>query len=289
MNVDHLDCWPEFSQEDPMTVAIFMSGSGSNAKKIIEAYIADRDAGLALFKPALIFTDNPKSNAERIATKDYADKGVVVPFVCNDIHKFGASKSSRERFDIEQVKCLDDFGVAMVALAGYDWTVTPALCNSLLTVNVHPGDLRASDNGKRPYVGLGWIPSAKAVLAGEKYVHSSVHVVTSELDAGPLLAVSAGVPVGLSLEERAVCLGSAKNLTEVRHAVKDSKLSDEMLAESFPIYGIAKALQEQLKVKGDWVIFPRVVRDLASGKFSYANGIIHYEGMPIPNGLEVLK
>jgi phosphoribosylglycinamide formyltransferase-1 len=266
-------------QGNPMRVAIFMSGTGSNARKIIDTYVADRDSGVESFVPVLLFSDNPKSNAKSIA-EEYRSKNVFLNVVCNDIRKFGVQRDKREDFDLVQAELLKAHNIYCVALAGYDWVVSYPLFNEFLTVNVHPGDLRVrgADN-KRKYVGLGWVPSAKAVLAGEDYVHSCVHVVNRELDGGSLLRVSAGVPV--NQYRRDVLLGSADSLDEV---VKDVK-RDPALSDAYPIVRIAKDLQERLKVSGDWVIFPRVIRDLSRGLYSSVNGIMHYGGLPIPNGV----
>lgn len=267
---------PLYNHGTPMNVAIFMSGSGTNAKKIIEAYIDDRRSGSVVFEPVLIFSDNPDSNAERIGRQDYASQGVVLDVVCDPIRKCIKdlkSMESREIYDFVHLVLCDEHDVDCVALAGYDWIVTSEICDKFLTVNVHPGDLRVrKPNGRPAYAGLGWEPSAKAVLAGENNVYTSVHVVTPVLDGGPILDLSDPVPVPesvRSLEDRAVLLGMAESVKQISEFIRASPdTCHEELCKLFPIYGIAKDLQEELKGKGDWVVFPRTLRRLAEDRYS---------------------
>jgi phosphoribosylglycinamide formyltransferase-1 len=274
-------------KDEPMRVAIFMSGSGTNAKKIIEAYIANRDAGRIFFEPVMIFTDNPASNAVRIAREDYRHRGVALPVIFRSYREFmKVAGATRGKYDMEQCKLLDDKNIDCVALAGYDWIVTPIICENFLTVNVHPGDLRVrKPNGKPAYAGLAWVPSAKAVLAGENNVYTTVHKVTKVLDGGSALAVSDAVPVPddvKSLENRAVLLGEAKSVSEIEHFIRDNPaVKDEELRRKFPLYGIGKDLQNILKEVGDWVVYPRVLRDIARGLYSLDGDKAYLDGKPV--------
>ncbi|MCX6709128.1 MAG: formyltransferase family protein [Candidatus Woesearchaeota archaeon] len=279
-------------KDTPMRVAIFMSGSGTNAKKIIEAYIANRDAGRVFFEPVLVFTDNPASNAVKIAKEDYREHGVTLPVVFKSYKEFmKCPGATRGKYDMEQCKMLDNKNVDCVALAGYDWIVTPIICENFLTVNVHPGDLRVKKpNGKPAYAGLAWVPSAKAVLAGENNVYTSVHKVTEVLDGGSVLAVSDAVPVPdnvKSLEDRAVLLGEAKSVSEIEHFIRDNpSVEGPELRRKFPVYGVGKDLQNILKEFGDWVVFPRVLRDIARGLYSLDGDKAYLDGTLV---LEVSK
>jgi len=283
-----------------MRLAIFMSGSGTNAKKIIERYLQDMGRGFAPFRPVLIFTDNPDSKAERIATQDYKTSGLEIAIVTNPIREFYAKRgakladrSIREMYDKEQADMLQDHGIDAIALAGYDWVVSPILCDFFNIVNVHPGDLRVVDeNGKRKYFGLAWVPSAKAILDGKNYVHTSVHLVTSELDGGTLLGISAPQPVPdqvMPLQNRKVLLGEGMNsLKEVMDYVRQHPdMPDADISKMFPIYGFAKDCQERLKVHGDWVVFPQVTSWLSLGKYAMGkSGKIYFENKPVPDGVQ---
>ena len=171
-----------------LPAAILMSGTGSNARRLLE--LPDPS-----FEVRLILTDNPASNAAAIA-REHAVQCAVV-----DIRAFcepdGLSdRMRRAAYDREVGRHLARRGARLAALAGWDWVVGPELCRAFLFVNVHPGDLRVTDErGRRKYVGLGWVPAAKAMLAGERFVHSTTHLVTPELDGGPIARVSRPVPV----------------------------------------------------------------------------------------------
>ena len=260
------------SRRNRIPTAILMSGTGSNARKLLE--YAPPDRGEPAYQIRVIVTDNPDSNYRRIAE----DHGVAAEL--NDIYGFFAvsrpeqgleaadraklkDPAGRERFDRLTRDILNRYGVQLVALAGYDWVIAPFLCEEYVVVNVHPGDLRVRDaRGRRRYIGLGWVPTAKAILAGERTVHSTTHLVTAELDGGPIARVSQGVRIDLppgvapgNILPGDVCLG------DVIRAVRSG--DDPQLASSLLVTH-AGAVQERLKELGDWVEFPRTLDQVAA-------------------------
>lgn len=269
----------------PMRVAISLDGSGSNARKIIENYISERDAGNLSYEPAMLLTGTPSSNAVKIST-EYSSKGVTLPVIVHSFRDFFKARGLdsikedkdmpiRSAYDNITVQLLTAHNIDCVALAGDEYVKSPVFANTILTVNVHPGDLRVKYTsgkkaGKPKYTGLGWIPSAKAILAGEKEVYTSVHIVTSELDGGPVVAVSDPQPVPkevLSLEDRTVLLGSAKSVQEIADFIKEQPdVQQHELAQLFPLYKHAVDCQDRLKVNGDWIVFPRTISNIALGK-----------------------
>jgi folate-dependent phosphoribosylglycinamide formyltransferase PurN len=84
----------------------------------------------------------------------------------------------------------------LICLAGYDLWIGGWMVDRYFPriLNVHPGDARK-------YVGLGWIPIAKAILAGEKDVKSTVFFVDQSDDGGPILIQSASLPLARWDEE----------------------------------------------------------------------------------------
>jgi hypothetical protein len=169
----------------------------------------------------------------------------------------------RERFDRRTEEILQRYGVRLVALAGYDWVIAPFLCRTFVVLNVHPGDLRVRDaGGRRPYIGLGWVPTAKAILAGERLVHSTIHLVTAELDGGPIARVSQGVaadlPEGVTSQ---TILPHGVGLGDVLRAVRTG--DDPQLASCL-LVSHSKAIQERLKRLGDWIEFPRTLDRVAA-------------------------
>jgi len=243
-------------QADRLPAAILMSGTGSNARRLLE--LPD-----PRFEVRLILTDNPGSNALAIAREHGVECAVL------DIRAFcGAEPAGlrdaarRAAYDREVGRRLARSGARLVALAGWDWVVGPGLCRSFLFVNVHPGDLRVTDaQGRRKYVGLGWVPTAKAILAGERFVHSSTHLVTPELDGGPIARVSRPVPVDLPPG-----ISPANLLPEgagLRDLIRDIRYNQGRRYGEALLYTHSRMLQERLKEQGDWVEFPATVQRLS--------------------------
>jgi phosphoribosylglycinamide formyltransferase-1 len=237
-----------------LPAAILMSGTGSNARRLLE--LPDPS-----FEVRLILTDNPASNAAAIA-REHAVQCAVV-----DIRAFcepdGLSdRMRRAAYDREVGRHLARRGARLAALAGWDWVVGPELCRAFLFVNVHPGDLRVTDErGRRKYVGLGWVPAAKAILAGERFVHSTTHLVTPELDGGPIARVSRPVPVRLPPGLTAAnLLPEGVGLGDV---IRDIRYNEGRRFGEALLYTHARQAQEMLKEQGDWVEFPATVQRLA--------------------------
>ncbi|MCP3682695.1 MAG: 5-formyltetrahydrofolate cyclo-ligase [bacterium] len=173
-------------KSEPMRVAVFMSGSGTNAKRIIESQSG--------YKVVLIFTDKRTSNAEQIS------KQYDVPFKCNDIAKFYSSRKKergdmdvRKEYDNETVKLLEEHKVDVVALCGYMRIVTEPIFENYFTLNVHPADLSIENDGKRIFTGAHAVKDA--IKAGQKEIRATVHLVTKDCDQGPIIMISDPVAV----------------------------------------------------------------------------------------------
>jgi len=86
----------------------------------------------------------------------------------------------------------------------------------------------------RKYVGAHAVKDA--ILAGEKYIRSTTHLVTEELDNGPIFEISDPVLVGNILD----------------------KLSVDIFAD---------IKQSELKEEGDFKIFPKTLNRIAQGRY----------------------
>jgi len=252
-------------KKQPMLVACFMSGSGTNVRKIIEHQVKlKKERGKSPYEVVLIFTDNPESNAKNIA------KECEIPLEVNDIKEFYygrdiKDKHIREEFDRKTLESIKPYKVDLIALCGYAWFVTKPLLSEYIIVNVHPADLSVKENGKRKYVGLYHIPVMKAIFAGEKYLHSSTHIVIEDVDMGEILVVSkpleVELPEGITIED----LKKPEN--------------KELLKK------IAEEHQNKLKEVGDWKIFPLTLQWIAEGRFSIdQERNVYFDGKLIKNG-----
>ena len=93
----------------------------------------------------------------------------------------------REAYDRETAELLQSFGVDVVLLLGYLYIVTEPLLAAFpdRILNVH--------DGLPEFPGLH--ATRDAVAAGARETYSIVHIVTPELDAGPIVARSKPFPV----------------------------------------------------------------------------------------------
>jgi phosphoribosylglycinamide formyltransferase 1 len=249
-------------KKEPMRVAAFMSGSGTNVQKIIELQLKLGEK--SPFRVCIIFSDNKDSNAKKIAA------GQNIPFFCNDIREYYSKRNAnrrdmgiRKEYDSETRKLLEKNSVDVIALCGYMSIVTGEIIDKFITLNVHPADLRKKNSsGKRLYAGLQGIPSVKAaILHGDFEMRSTVHLVNSGVDQGPILLVSRPVMIEITEDEK-----------------KDLALFETAAEQNM----------ENLKVNGDWQIYPKAVEMLARGRFSKdENGILCLDGKQIPEGQEI--
>jgi len=249
----------------PMGVTCFMSGSGTNVRRIIEHQKnLEVEKGESPYEVVLIFTDNPDSNAEIIA-KEYG-----IPFVINDVKKFYVNRdlkdmSRREEYDKKTLELIEPFDIDVIALGGYALILTDSILIRYLIINVHPADLSVAEKGRRKYVGLHDAPPRKAILAGEKSLHSSTHIVTKDVDQGEILLISkplkVELPAGITVEDL-------------------KKPENEQLLKK-----IAKEHQNKLKEVGDWKIFPLTLEWIAEGRFGTDNDRnVYFDGKLIKKG-----
>ncbi len=150
-----------------MSVAILISGRGSNMRALVEA-------GLPI--AAVI------SNDGSAAGLAYARAlGLPTAVVAH------AAFPSREAFDDALAGEVDRFRPRLVALAGFMRILTPAFVRRYdgRLLNIHPSLLPA-------FPGLH--THARALAAGVKVHGATVHFVTPELDHGPIV-IQAAVPV----------------------------------------------------------------------------------------------
>jgi folate-dependent phosphoribosylglycinamide formyltransferase PurN len=251
-----------------MKVACFMSGSGTNVRRIIEHQLhLKEERGKSPFKVVVIFTDSSKSNAIAIG-KEYG-----IPVELNDIELFYndrniKDKSIREKYDRKTLDLIRSYNVDLIALGGYAWIVTKPLISNYTIVNVHPADLSVMEDEKRKYMGLHHKPAMKAILAGEKSLHSTTHLVTEDLDMGPILVISKPLkiefPYGINLEDL-------------------KKSENKSLLER-----VAKEYQNKLKEVGDWEIFPLTIQWIAEGRFGIdKKSNIYFDGKLIERGFRL--
>jgi folate-dependent phosphoribosylglycinamide formyltransferase PurN len=254
-----------------MQVACFVSGSGTNARRIIERSFSPD----ACYEVSLIFSDvrddRLKKNGEkRCKAKDIA-KEFGFSYENEDIRDFYQKKgvkrtdlSIRPEFDQLVIEKISSYEIDLIALAGYMSITTKPLLDTYngRIVNVHPADLYIMKGDERKYVGIHVVRDA--ILEGELDIKASTHIVREKVDYGEILIISEPVPVKIP-----------KNI-ELSDLTRDKKLLRKIVDEH----------QDLLKERGDWIIFPMTIQLIAEGRFAFdKEGIVHFDGNPIPQGL----
>jgi phosphoribosylglycinamide formyltransferase 1 len=152
---------------DKVKVAVLISGRGTNMLALSEHKRRDPDRP---YEIVLVASNVPEARGLVLA------KRLDIP-AWTQTHK----GMTREEFDAlldEQIRAA---GAEVVALAGYMRLLSPDFIRKWegRILNIHPSLLPA-------YKGLD--THQRALLAGEEYAGCSVHIVTEELDDGPVIA-----------------------------------------------------------------------------------------------------
>ena len=154
-------------------VAILISGSGSNMVKLVESMTGDHPG-----RPCLVLSNDPAAAGLGRAA------ALGVPVAAVDHRAFGRDRAG---FEAAVQAELARAGAEVVALAGFMRVLTAGFVAGWAgrMVNIHPSLLPK-------YPGLD--THARALAAGDTEAGCTVHEVTAELDAGPILG-QARVPV----------------------------------------------------------------------------------------------
>jgi phosphoribosylglycinamide formyltransferase-1 len=167
---------PDPVSDDPVSrprLAVLISGRGSNLQAIVDAIADGRlDATVALVvssrpeAPGLARAREAGIDALCLRPRDYAD---------------------RDAYDREILSLLQARDVDLICLAGFMRLVGPPLLDAYpgRILNIHPSLLPA-------FPGLD--AQRQALDHGVKITGATVHLVTSDLDAGPIV-LQAAVPV----------------------------------------------------------------------------------------------
>ena len=145
-------------------IAIFASGSGTNAQKIIEYFSASKD----------VVVDSLWSNSENAYALIRAEKLGIETFTF-DSDEFYRSNEILDR--------LYDHRIDMIVLAGFLWLVPRNLTELFTVINIHPA-LLPKYGGK----GMYGANVHKAVLASkDKESGITIHQVNQDYDKGKII------------------------------------------------------------------------------------------------------
>jgi phosphoribosylglycinamide formyltransferase 1 len=154
-------------------VGVLISGRGSNLASLIEA---TRDPG---YPAAIALVISNKADAAGLIRA--RDAGIATAIIDHKAYE------GREPFDAALTRSLKDAGVELVCNAGFMRLHSASFVREWhgRQLNVHPSLLPAF---------RGLHPQARALEAGVRIAGATVHFVSEEMDAGPVIAQGA-VPV----------------------------------------------------------------------------------------------
>ncbi len=179
-------------QVQPPRIAVLASGRGSNLQALIDAI----ERGELRAQIALVICNH----AGALALERAAASGLSTQLIARRDYP------SREAQQAAILAALQAAQVELVVLAGFDQILDASIVHAFphRIVNIHPSLLPAFAGGMAPR------PQAEALAYGVKISGCTVHLVTEEIDAGPIIA-QAAVPV---LEDDTVETLSARILEQ---------------------------------------------------------------------------
>jgi len=160
---------PQLSTKDPQLtthIAIFASGAGSNAQKIIDHFRHH-----SLIRISLIVCNKPGAGVLAIAGKEN------IPSILIDKEKFFRGDA--------YVPELKERGISFIVLAGFLWKIPSALTKAFpgKIINIHPA-LLPKYGGKGMY---GRFVHEAVIAAGDKESGITIHYVDEIYDHGKII------------------------------------------------------------------------------------------------------
>jgi phosphoribosylglycinamide formyltransferase-1 len=205
--------------EKRLPIVVLVSGSGSNLQAIID----DAQADLPVDIRAVISNKADAYGLER-ARKANIPTRVLEHTAFED----------RPAYDQALMTLIDEYQPALVILAGFMRILTPSFVSHYQgrLLNIHPSLLPK-------YRGLH--THQRVLESGDRQHGASVHLVTEELDGGPLI-LQVTVPIEPDDDEASL---AARVLTQ------------------------------------EHIIYPTVIRWFAEGRLSVTNGVIEMDGVTL--------
>ena len=155
-------------------VTVLISGRGSN----LEAILSYQKAQPTLFRVVGVVSDKDSAKGLEIAKSHGLPTRVVTR---------RTKEISSDQFNQELIEAVSSFHPDLVVLAGYMRIVDPCFVGAFQKkiINIHPSLLPSF---------RGLHAQQQALTAGVRVAGCTVHFVTQEMDAGPIIA-QAAVPV----------------------------------------------------------------------------------------------
>ncbi|MBI5562669.1 MAG: phosphoribosylglycinamide formyltransferase [Deltaproteobacteria bacterium] len=154
-------------------IGVLVSGGGTNLQAIIDA----SEAGRINAEVKVVVSNNPIAYGLDRARRHGIPSAVITK----------ESFTTKDSYDAELIKTLNNHGVMLVVMAGFMRILTPAFVAAfpMRIMNIHPSLLPA-------FPGLG--VQKKALEYGARFAGCTVHFVDAGVDSGPII-IQAVVPV----------------------------------------------------------------------------------------------
>jgi len=233
--------------DKPMSVAVFVSGSGTNLVALYEEQKRVEGMGEKNYgRIEVVFTNAPGCRGAEIA------RGFEIPVVCLSsksyfeiLGKSPDDEESRNHYDAATIALIEEISTPqLIVLAGYRRRLSGLFINRYQNriLNLYPGDIT------KPYLVRGVDASIQALRAGEKTIKCTVFFARERERFGPALIQSQPI----SLEG----------------------LKEEDMEE----------IQEKIRKEGEWRIFPFAVHHLiARGKVGIdGEDNVYVDGVRMP-------
>ena len=229
-----------------MRVFVLFSGGASGARYLIE----HGDGYQEEYKIVGSLTDHEEASGLNYLRR----RDVPVEILDRSSFYPGGTPNSNLREKYFEAACekIKTYEPQVLVLSGFMQIVSEPLLRQYENriINVHPADLRIKEDGARKYVGDDAIYDA--ILSGESEVRSTVHLVTREVDAGPIITISKPFTVQRELADTLI------------------RFSKERLRD------YADAVQEWVKWKGDGPCLDEGLTKLSQGEVKVENGETYF-------------
>jgi len=193
----HTSGKPEETSETPqhsLRLGVLISGSGSNLQALIDAI---ENKQLTEVEIALVVSNNPNAYGVQRALKHNVPV-IYLPWVRFAGAQFTVpQKGEMSESEVKLTALLQLFKVDLIVLAGWMRILSTAFLEQfpLQVINLHPallpddgiGHIYTMQDGTQIPVFRGLHAVKQALDAGVKVTGSTVHYVTPEVDAGPVI------------------------------------------------------------------------------------------------------
>jgi phosphoribosylglycinamide formyltransferase 1 len=181
------------SQSSILRLGVLISGSGSNLQALIDAIESQELPGVEI---ALVVSNKADAYGLQRALK-HKVPAIYLPWRRNVEAQFIAPPVGMAESESRLTALLHLFQVDLIVLAGWMRILSPAFLEQFprRVINIHPallpddgtGSTYSTSDGTQIPVFRGLHAVQQALDAGVKVTGSSVHFVTPEVDAGPVI------------------------------------------------------------------------------------------------------